>query len=158
MDSPAAVAYEQSLAFLVSQIGARTVQIFAELLAPLGVSARAYGVLSNLAAASTQSQQQLADALGMHRNNMVGLIDELEGRGWVHRHRNTADRRSFDIRLTDAGTGVVERVNELLPTLEGTVRGGLTGRQYETARGLLSSMARDLGLRPGVHPYLAGRR
>ena len=34
--------YAQSLSFLVSQVGARSAQLFAELLAPLGVSPRAF--------------------------------------------------------------------------------------------------------------------
>src|SRR5260370_12286617 len=69
--------YAESLSFLVSQVGARSAQIFAERLAPLGVSPRAFGVLSNLSSTGGHSQQHLADTLGIHRNNMVGLIDEL---------------------------------------------------------------------------------
>jgi len=93
---PVGVGYR--LPFLLSQVGARSAQLFAERLAPLGVSPRAYGVLSNLAGG--QTQQQLADALRIHRNNMVGLIDEMEAAGWVRRHRSSQDRRAFEIRLT----------------------------------------------------------
>lgn len=70
--------YAESLAFLLSQVGARSAQIFARRLVPMGVSPRAYGVLSNLVNAGGQTQQQLADKLGIHRNNMVGLIDDLQ--------------------------------------------------------------------------------
>ena len=92
--------------------------MFAERLAPLGVSPRAYGVLSNLAAAQGQTQQQLADALGIHRNNMVGLIDEMEAAGWVRRHRHQRDRRAFDVRLTRKGSALVTRVDRLIPALD----------------------------------------
>src|SRR5215472_5138887 len=57
--------YAQSLSFLVSQVGARSAQLFAERLAPLGVSPRAFAILSNLDSAGGQTQQQLADALGI---------------------------------------------------------------------------------------------
>lgn len=146
--------YAESMPFLLSQIGARSAQIFAELLVPLGVSPRAYGVLSNLAGPATQTQQQLADALGIHRNNMVGLIDEMEAAGWVRRHRSTQDRRAFDVRLTRSGSAVVARVDRLLPALEEDLVHGLSESDRETMVALLQVIARRLDLSPGVHPHL----
>jgi DNA-binding MarR family transcriptional regulator len=152
--------YAQSLSFLLSQVGARSAQLFAERLAPLGVSPRAYGVLSNLAAAQGQTQQQLADALGIHRNNMVGLIDEMEASGWVRRHRNEQDRRAFDVRLTRKGSALVARVDRLIPSLDDDIGADLDGDQRKVLIGLLTRLASDLQLSPGVHPHLraAARR
>src|SRR5258708_6136477 len=86
--------YAESLSFLVSQVGARSAQLFAERLAPLGVSPRAFGVLSNLSSTGSQTQQQLADTLGIHRNTMVCLIDELgrAGHGRPTRRRRGRPR------------------------------------------------------------------
>jgi len=148
--------YAGSLSFLVSQVGARSAQIFAERLAPLGVSPRAFGVLSNLSSTGAQSQQQLADTLGIHRNNMVGLIDELEAAGWVRRHRSQRDRRAFDVRLTRAGSALVSRINTLIPVLDGEVGQGLTGGEQHTMVALLQRMASTLDLSPGIHPGLSG--
>jgi DNA-binding MarR family transcriptional regulator len=149
--------YEHSLAFLLSQTGARSAQLFAEHLAPLGVSPRAYGVLSNLAAAGSQTQQQLADALGIHRNNMVGLIDDLEAAGWARRHRNEQDRRAFDIRLTEEGARLVHQVDEAIPDVDDQVGQGLDDVERQQMVRLLAKMARTAGLRPGVHPSLRSR-
>lgn len=148
-------AYAASLPFLLSQVGARTAQLFADRLAALGVTPRAYGVMSNLAVAEGQTQQQLADALGIHRNNMVGLIDSMEGSGWVRRHRNVRDRRAFDVRLTDAGADVVRRVDALMPVLDEAVGGTLSEAERRTLCILLARLADALGLSPGVHPHLA---
>jgi len=146
--------YAESLSFLLSQVGARSAQIFAERLAPLGVSPRAYGILSTLAGAESQTQQQLADALGIHRNNMVGLIDEMEAAGWVRRHRSQQDRRAFDVRLTRSGSAVVSRVNNLIPALEDAVGQGLSESDRQTMVGLLKQLASALDLTPGIHPHL----
>ena len=146
--------YAESLSFLLSQVGARSAQIFAERLAPLGVSPRAYGILSTLAGAESQTQQQLADALGIHRNNMVGLIDEMEAAGWVRRHRSQQDRRAFDVRLTRSGSAVVSRVNNLIPALEDAVGEGLSESDRQTMVGLLKQLASALDLTPGIHPHL----
>lgn len=146
--------YAESLAFLLSQVGARSAQTFAERLLPLGVSARAYGVLSNLASAGSQTQQQLADRLGIHRNNMVGLIDALEAAGWVQRHRSQHDRRAFEVRLTTTGGALVRRVDKLIPALDDDVGRGLTNSERQTMIALLGQIARATDLRPGVHPHL----
>ena len=147
--------YAGSLSFLTSQVGARSAQLFADRLAPLGVSPRAFGVLSNLSSSGGQSQQQLADTLGIHRNNMVGLIDELEAAGWVRRHRSQRDRRAFDVRLTRAGSALVSRINSLIPALDAEVGRGLTGSEQHTMVALLQRMASTLDLRPGIHPGLS---
>lgn len=155
MSEPRPAPYAESLSFLVSQVGARTAQIFAERLAPLGVSPRAFGVLSNLTSTGGQTQQQLADTLGIHRNNMVALIDQLEGAGWVRRHRSQQDRRAFDVRLTRAGSALVSRINNLIPVLDGEVGQGMTGSELDAIVVLLQKMASTLGLSPGIHPGLA---
>jgi DNA-binding MarR family transcriptional regulator len=149
--------YAQSLAFLLSQVGARSAHVFADRLAPLGISPRAYGVLSNLSAAGTQTQQQLADALGIHRNNMVGLIDDLEAAGWARRHRNEQDRRAFDIHLTEEGARLVHQVDEAIPDVDDEVGRGLTDDERQQMVALLLTMSKAAGLRPGVHPSLRGR-
>ncbi|MBA2554081.1 MAG: MarR family transcriptional regulator [Geodermatophilaceae bacterium] len=146
--------YAESLAFLLSQVGARSAQIFAERLAALGVSPRAYGVLSNLVNPASRTQQQLADTLGIHRNNMVTLIDELETAGWLRRHRSVQDRRAFDIRLTRTGRTLVARVDKFMPALEDEVGHGLSESDRQTLVGLLRQVAQQLDLTPGVHPYL----
>ncbi len=157
MSSSRPTSYAESLSFLLSQVGARSAQMFAERLAPLGISPRAYGVLSNLAGAVSQTQQQLADALGIHRNNMVGLIDEMEGAGWVRRHRSAQDRRAFEVRLTRAGSALVSRVNRLIPALEEELGHGLDDRERELIVALLKQLAQTLGLTPGIHPHLGAR-
>jgi DNA-binding MarR family transcriptional regulator len=143
---------------LLSQVGARSAQLFAERLAPLGVSPRAFGVLSNLAGAGSQTQQQLADALGIHRNNMVGLIDDMEAAGWVRRHRSTQDRRAFDVRLTRSGSALVSRVTRLIPALDDEVGQGLRDSDRQTMIAFLKQLAQTLDLSPGVHPQLGSPR
>jgi DNA-binding MarR family transcriptional regulator len=153
---PTPTPYADSLAFLLSQIGARSAQIFTERLAPLGISPRAFGVLSNLASTGSQTQQQLADGLGIHRNNMVGVIDDLEAAGWARRHRSVRDRRAFDVRLTKAGSDLVGRVNKVIGAFEAELTSDLSAHERETVVRLLQRVAATLELSPGVHPHLRG--
>jgi DNA-binding MarR family transcriptional regulator len=158
--------YAGSLAFLLSQVGAYSARRFAEQLAPLGVSPRAFGVLSNLVRDGSQTQQQLADALAIHRNRMVGLIDEVEAAGLARRHRSASDRRAFEVRLTPAGSALVKRVNALIPVLDRELGKGLSAGERDALTALLRRTADALELSAGVHPHLqsppvqgeAGRR
>jgi DNA-binding MarR family transcriptional regulator len=152
-----ATPYSGSLAFLLSQVGAHSARLFALELAPLGVSPRAFGVLSNLASAGSQTQQQLADALGVHRNRMVGLIDEVEAAGLARRHRSQTDRRAFEVRLTPAGSALVERINGLIPKLDRQLGKGLSPSEQAELAALLRRAADALELSPGVHPHLQAR-
>ena len=150
--------YASSLSFLLSQVGAATARSFAAELATLDVSPRAFGVLSNLAARGGQTQQELADALGIHRNNMVALVDALEGTGWVRRQRHPHDRRAFEVRLTERGEQVVGRVARLIPAIDERIGRSLDDRQRGALVEALQQIAGDLGLHPGVHPHLGAGR
>jgi DNA-binding MarR family transcriptional regulator len=60
-------------------------------------------VLSVLRADHPLSQQEVAEQLGVDRTTMVALVDALESKGLVERHRNAADRRKNIVQLTSAG-------------------------------------------------------
>lgn len=74
-----------------------------ERLHPLGLSPRAWGVLSTLLESGPLAQIDLATALSIDRTAMVYLLDELEAAGLVERVRNRDDRRSFLVHLTPKG-------------------------------------------------------
>lgn len=153
----AATPYSRSPSFLLSQLGAVMARRFAEAIVATGLSPRAFGVLSNIAELGPRTQQQLADELGMHRNNMVTLIDELEAHGWARRVRNRADRRAFDITLSAAGRRVLERAARVVPDLDAELSAGLTAEERRHLVALLSKLADTADLTPGVHPHLAAR-
>jgi DNA-binding MarR family transcriptional regulator len=157
VEPDASTRYAASLAFLLSQTGAHSARKFSEILEPLGVSPRAYGVLSNVARSQGQTQQQLADALAIHRNNMVGLIDEMESAGWVRRRRNEQDRRAYEIHLTRSGANLVRRIDRLIPGLDEEIGRGLSETERHQMVSLLQRTAVAAGLGSGIHPHLRGR-
>jgi DNA-binding MarR family transcriptional regulator len=88
------------LLFVASQ-AAQT--LATERLDPLGLSPRAWGVLSTLAESGALTQIELAISLSIDRTAMVYLLDELEEQALVERVRNANDRRSFLVHLTRKG-------------------------------------------------------
>ena len=85
----------------VAQQAAQALAI--ERLEPLGLSPRAWGVLSTLVESGPLTQIELATTLSIDRTAMVYLLDDLERQGLVERVRNPADRRSFLIHPTAQG-------------------------------------------------------
>src|SRR5205823_5155015 len=74
-----------------------------ERLEPLGLTPRAWGVLSTLTESGPLTQIELATATATDRTAMVYLLDELERQGLVERMPNPGDRRSYLIHLTPQG-------------------------------------------------------
>jgi DNA-binding MarR family transcriptional regulator len=55
---------------------------------------------------------RLAQLLGITTASVTVLVDHVEAAGFVYRTRSTADRRSLRLRLTPAGTLLMQRVDE----------------------------------------------
>ncbi|WP_141923164.1 MarR family winged helix-turn-helix transcriptional regulator [Haloactinospora alba] len=140
--------------FLLSQLGAHAAQRFAERLQPLGLDPKQFGVLTQLAKSDGQSQQQLADAMRLHRNVMVGLIDELEGGGFVQRRRHPSDRRAHAVHLTETAWELLPPAREALDALDTELIGGLAVEEQRHLTRLLRNLTDAAGLAPGVHPNL----
>lgn len=55
---------------------------------------------------------ELGSVLRVEKSNLSNLVDRLEQRGLVTRHRDPEDRRATLVRLTDAGTTVAVKTYE----------------------------------------------
>lgn len=56
------------------------------------------------------TQKELAERVGLDGSSLVRLLDILEGKGWVERRADAADRRSKRIFLTAAGNSAVDSI------------------------------------------------
>ncbi len=71
----------------------------------------------------TMTITELANALGLDRSSVSGLVDRTEQRGLVHRQPNPADARSVHVTVSPAGTdafalGAAEILSLLTPMTE----------------------------------------
>ena len=140
--------------FLLSQLGFHIAQAFAARLAPLGIAPNHFGLLMHLDRAEGSTQQQLADALGIHRKVMVGLLDDLEQRGLVERRRHPADRRAHAIHLTPAARTLLPQARAIADEHEDEVLAGLDAAERAQLIAVLQRLADRTGNPPGVHPGL----
>lgn len=78
-------------------------------LAAVELKPQSYAALLIIDTSPGCKQQDIADALGIARPNLVALIDALVERGLVERGVNAGDRRSYALILTDAGRGLLDQ-------------------------------------------------
>ncbi|WP_063002456.1 MarR family winged helix-turn-helix transcriptional regulator [Nocardia mikamii] len=145
-------------AFLLSQIGFHVSHRLTDQLARLDLDPAHFAVLTQLAVADGRSQQELADLLRVHRNAMVGLVDELEERALVTRRPHPADRRAHAVHLTDRAREVLESMQSEADALESEIFAPLDETERAQLLPLLQRIAAHAGLPAGVHPGLQRRR
>jgi len=97
------VALMERLSFLLKSTFALLEGTMEPALAPLGINGREFGLLTLIEAEGPASQQRLASRIGVDRTTMVGLIDALEEKRLVERHRDPDNRRAYQIEVTVAG-------------------------------------------------------
>ena len=113
-----------------------------ERLEPLGLSPRAWGVLSTLAESGPLTQIELATTMAIDRTAMVYLLDDLEQRALVERVRSPQDRRAFLIHLTPDGRDAQRRA---AAALDGAAETLLTPLDGAERRHLIDLLARIAG-------------
>jgi DNA-binding MarR family transcriptional regulator len=141
-----------TVAFLLSQVGARSAQEFAKLLEPLKLAPSDAGILRLVGLSAGISQQELARRLGMHASRLVAIIDAMEERGLVVRSQHASDRRTHALELSDAGRGTLRAIAGVARRHDEVMCAGLNDRERARLRALLEKISARHGLAPGIHP------
>ncbi|PTW52945.1 DNA-binding MarR family transcriptional regulator [Breoghania corrubedonensis] len=84
------------------------------------------------------SQSQLARALAIERSGVVLIVDHLEGRELIGRHRVPGDRRAYALRATLAGRRLRDAAVEAIRRHEARVLASLSEEEQAALRGLLA--------------------
>lgn len=88
-----------------------------ERLLRLGVSMAQLHIMFTLQRSGEMTMSHLADVLNVSLSNATGLIDRLEERGYLERHRVPTDRRVVLVEVTPAGQAMLEEVDALSDNL-----------------------------------------
>ncbi|MDB5662174.1 MAG: transcriptional regulator, MarR family [Sphingomonas bacterium] len=80
-------------------------------LQPFGLRPSHYSALLIVRATPGCRQQDIGEALGIQRPNVVAMIDGMERRGILKREVNPSDRRSYALSLTQEGQVLLEQAD-----------------------------------------------
>jgi DNA-binding MarR family transcriptional regulator len=140
------------IAFLLAQIGAHGAERFAERLLPLKLTPAHAGILRAIEAGRGISQRQLASLLGMFPSRLVLVLDSMEKMGLVERKASADDRRTYALHLTPQGRSRLREIGIIAREHQNSLCGSLNPDERATLALLLSRIASDQHLTPGVHP------
>jgi DNA-binding MarR family transcriptional regulator len=154
VEPPVAERPPRSVGFLISQLGFFSSKGFTEALEPVGIEPREFLLMRFVAASEGQSQQAMAERLGVPASRMVALVDRLEEAGFVERRPNAEDRRIRELHLTRKGKGILERAGKIAIDYETRLCSGINRQEREQLIDLLQKLQAGLTELGGVHPGL----
>ena len=93
----------KNLGYLLPQVAHSLLRDFDTMLAAYNIRSSHLGVLSTIRSFGPLSQRRIARYLGLERQTLVNVTDELEKRGLLERCPHPTDRRQYLLRLTQAG-------------------------------------------------------
>jgi DNA-binding MarR family transcriptional regulator len=82
----------------------------------------------------------LARALGIDRSTLVPILDRLQARGLLMRHRSPTDGRTHALALTPAGEKALARFARLVKGHEKRIAAGLSSAETRTLIELLEKV------------------
>ena len=107
---------------------------------PVPVTPVQGGILVILAGQHDMTQAMLARRLGVEAPTVQQAIDRLEALGCLTRIRPTGERRSYHLRLTDAGRATLDAVRQFGQERDHDLLAPLTPAERQTLQELLSKV------------------
>lgn len=112
--------------------------------APLGVSGAQWVVLLRIASGVGSSAAELCRNMGYDSGSMTRMLDRLEKRGLIERHRSQEDRRVVNLTLTPLGRDLYPRMTPVAIQTLNELLGGFSAAEAEALMGFLDRIAANL--------------
>jgi len=126
--------------YLLNRAAQQCRTYFDSLAEPLGIHGRHFSVLAVLGEGIPLSQVELGERLGIDRNTIVLLLDDLQGKGMIVRDRDPHDRRAHLVTLTETGRDVLARSTNLARRTNDEVLSPLSSEERDHLHALLSRL------------------
>ena len=127
--------------FLAKKVGFGVKERMMEAFEESGLSMYDHTILALLDEEPTETQAQIADALGYDRSHLVGVLDDLEERGLIERRRDTTDRRRHLVTMTPAGKKALTQLRAIVAQVEEEYFAPLNATERKTLTSLLARLA-----------------
>ena len=120
----------------------RVFQHFQSSMTAFEVTPGQFGVLTLIAENDGLKQSELGAALGIDRSTMVTVIDRLESRGLVVRAPSPSDRRSYALRLSEAGERLMGELTPKVREHEAAIAASLSAAERRQLISLLQRIGK----------------
>jgi DNA-binding MarR family transcriptional regulator len=127
--------------FLLGRLGTELKKKAFDELEAAGFGIHDYKVLALLGEGECTAQSTMAELIHVDRSQLVGLLDDLEERGLVERHRAKDDRRRHTVVLTSEGREQLTQLRKLVKRVEDEFLAPLSAEDRQQLYGLLAKLA-----------------
>ncbi|HEX4323197.1 MAG TPA: MarR family transcriptional regulator [Gaiellaceae bacterium] len=131
----------ENTGFLLKKLGFAIKERSHEAYKATGLTPQHHAVLSLLEEGSCGAQGTIADRLGYDRSQLVGLLDDLEERGYVVRKRDSDDRRRHLVNVTAEGKEALRELRAIGKGVEKEFLAPLDAEDRQTLHALLLRLA-----------------
>ncbi len=114
------------------------------LLRDLGLFTGQEIMLLEIAAQGTTTQRDVVRAMMLDHSTVAKSLRRLETGGLIARQPSAEDRRSMEVRLTDAGRDLLERIEGAWSEMEQATVAGLDDRERQVVVELMRRMEADV--------------
>jgi DNA-binding MarR family transcriptional regulator len=125
---------DQSLGYIIRRAQIRVFQEFADFFEALEVKPAEFSALEIIHRNAGLRQSALAKSLGIQRTNMVGMLDQLQGRNLIERRPSTTDLRAHELHLTSKGKKFLNHLHQQFFKHEGDLENRLGKEAYRETR------------------------
>lgn len=133
-----------TLGFLLSDVSRLIRKRFDERARLIGATRAQWKTLVTLSRNQGINQGRLADLLEVEPITLCRMVDRLEEAGLVERRRDPADRRAWQIHLTDAAGPVLKKVRAIADDLSEEVVAGIPEAERAAFFATLQRMRENL--------------
>lgn len=146
---------KDSIGFMLSKVGNSVSERFAAIVGEFGLVPRQFFVLNLISEHQGESQQAIAESIGVAKSQMVAVVDELEQKGMLERRANPSDRRQHALYVTPRGMELREKTRAAARKHEQWIRSQLSADEARAVLAALQKIAIADGTPLGVHGTLA---
>jgi MarR family transcriptional regulator, lower aerobic nicotinate degradation pathway regulator len=130
------------LGLLLRQAHQRAAPALNDVLLPLGLTGRHFGVMLLLDRLGTSTQRDLIAQTGSDKAGMARTVEDLDKLGYVSRTPSPVDRRVADLQLTPAGVAAFEAARRNAARAAQDLFAGFSPEELETLERLLVRFVR----------------
>ncbi|HAA03646.1 MAG TPA: MarR family transcriptional regulator [Syntrophobacteraceae bacterium] len=131
---------DECIFFLLAKCNQAGSRFWAQKVAALGVTAVQAMVLGFLSEEDLVSSRQLGERTVLDSATITGILDRLEGVGYIERRANPEDRRAIVIGLTAKGREVAGTIQTLVEAANREFLNDLSNEEEAMLRGLLKRL------------------
>jgi MarR family transcriptional regulator, organic hydroperoxide resistance regulator len=125
------------LPYLLNRAGQRIAAAFGEEVRPLGATLQMWRVLAALRERDGRRMGDLSDTTSIEVSTLTRLVDNMEQKGLVARHRDGDDARAVLLHATPAGRRLTQRILPIAERYETVALSGFNAAEAEVLKAAL---------------------